>query len=266
MRARPDKPLRVYLAGRVRLEHGGGFIDEARFPGRQGRLTFACLAVERRRAVPRDELAEVVWPAGPPPSCDSALSAIVSKLRALLAETALEGRQVLASGLGCYQLHLPDDVWVDLEVAQDSLHRAETCLRHGDDLENGRNLADVASHILRRPFLPGDEGPWVDQMRENLRGLEVRADDCLSALWLAAGDHDMAVVVAERAVATDPLRESSWRHLMRGHAAAGNRVEALRAYGRCRSFLAEELGINPSPETQAVFAELLADEEPGRQR
>lgn len=254
-----EVPLRVYVVGRVTLEHSGGVVDEREFPGRQGRLVFTYLAVDRRRAVPRDELADVLWPDGPPPSWDVALSALVSKVRVLLARAGLDGSLALPGALGCYQLRLPDDAWVDLEVARDALHKAETGLKQGDDVVAARGFADIASHITRRPFLPGDEGPWVDQMRGNLRGLEVRSHDCLSALWLAVGDSAMAVTVAERAIEVDPLRESSWRHLMRGHEAAGNRVEALRAYERCRTLLADELGISPSPDTQALFGELLAE-------
>ena len=48
--------LRVFLVGRVAMESAGRVVDEARFPGRQGRLTFAYLVAEQGRAVPRDEL------------------------------------------------------------------------------------------------------------------------------------------------------------------------------------------------------------------
>ena len=52
--------LRVFLAGRVAVEANGHVVDEARFPGRQGRLLFAYLVAEQGRAVPRDELAEAL--------------------------------------------------------------------------------------------------------------------------------------------------------------------------------------------------------------
>jgi DNA-binding SARP family transcriptional activator len=51
---------KVHLVGRVSVESDGRFVDEAQFPGRQGRLTFAYLVAEQGRAVPRDELAEAL--------------------------------------------------------------------------------------------------------------------------------------------------------------------------------------------------------------
>jgi DNA-binding SARP family transcriptional activator len=44
---------------------------------------------------------------------------------------------------------------------------------------------------------------------------------------------------------------------MRVHLAAGNRAEGLRAYQRCRHILADELGVDPSAETQATYRQLL---------
>ena len=67
------------------METDGAAVDEARFPGRQGRLLFAYLVAEQGRAVPRDELAEVLWGDAPPPTWDKALTVVVSKLRGLLA-------------------------------------------------------------------------------------------------------------------------------------------------------------------------------------
>ena len=78
--------LKVFLVGRVALERDGQVVDEARFPGRQGRLTFAYLVAEQGRAVPRDELAEALWGNAPPSTWDKVLTGIVSKLRTLLVD------------------------------------------------------------------------------------------------------------------------------------------------------------------------------------
>ena len=53
-------------------------------------------------------------------------------------------------------------------------------------------------------------------------------------------------------------RETGWQRLMRALAAAGNRAEALRAYAQCKKLLADELGVAPSPETEATARGLRA--------
>jgi DNA-binding SARP family transcriptional activator len=55
----------------------------------------------------------------------------------------------------------------------------------------------------------------------------------------------------------EPLRERGYQLLMRAHAAAGNRAEALWTYEQCRRLLVEELGVDPSAATKAVHLEIL---------
>ena len=59
------------------------------------------------------------------------------------------------------------------------------------------------------------------------------------------------------ALALDETHEASYRQLMRALVAAGERGEALRVWERCRIALVEELGIDPSPETEALYLEVL---------
>jgi DNA-binding SARP family transcriptional activator len=44
---------------------------------------------------------------------------------------------------------------------------------------------------------------------------------------------------------------------MRAHALGGNRAEALWAYERCRKLLANELGVDPAPETKTVYRQIV---------
>src|SRR5437870_3696246 len=117
--------LKVFLAGRVAVETDGGVIDEARFPGRQGRLLFAYLVAEQSRPVPRDELAEALWGKSPPATWDKALTVIVSKLRGLLADHGIDGANVLTAAFGCYRLDLPEGSWVDVIAAAKTAQAGE---------------------------------------------------------------------------------------------------------------------------------------------
>ena len=247
--------LRVYLIGRVCVEVGERLLDERRLGGRQGRLALVYLAHERTRAVPRDELADLLWPAGPPRSWDTALSAVVSNLRRALAGLGLP-RDALGQAFGCYQLLLPPGAWLDVEHASRAVEEAEAALGAGDPAA-AYGWAGAATAIARRPFLPGEEGDWIAARRAGLRALLLRGLDCFVPVFLWSGETLQAVRAAEEAIALEPFRETGHRHLMRAHAAAGNRAEALRAFQRCRALLAEELGADPSPETESVYLEVL---------
>ena len=65
--------------------------------------------------------------------------------------------------------------------------------------------------------------------------------------------------LASEVIDLEPFRETAYQQLMRLHAQMGNRAEALRVFGRCRELLREELGASPSPETQALFLQILRD-------
>jgi SARP family transcriptional regulator, regulator of embCAB operon len=249
-------PFRIYLTGRVLVEEDGRILlDERRLMGRQGRLVFAYLACEHLRAVSRDELAEELWLDTAPPSWERSLSAIISKLRALLAGASLPN-VTLNGSFGHYQLALPADAWTDVEAAIGAIDRAESTLR-GDEPQEALGWALVAHQISRRPFLTGEEGPWVTLKRSELRDVLVRAHECLSEPSIWHTEPEYAVKHAKEAVALEPFRETSYQLLMRAHAAMGNRAEALRVYERCRSLLSEELGVPPSPQTEAVYLEIL---------
>jgi SARP family transcriptional regulator, regulator of embCAB operon len=249
--------LRIHLSGRIAIDTGGTFLGPEEFPGQQGRAAFAFLVGQRQAPVSRSAVADAIWPSRPPPSWDTALSSIVSKLRSLLCRAGLDGTDALPGVGGCYELRLPRGTWVDHEVAADAIHEAEAALKAGDPAR-AYGPSAVAQHIARRPFLPGQEGHWFERRREKLAGILVRALECRAEIYLWNREYPLAVESARDVVALRPFRESAYRLLMRAHASAGNAAEALRVYERCRAVISEELGVNPSPDTQALHAQVLA--------
>jgi SARP family transcriptional regulator, regulator of embCAB operon len=261
-------PLRFYLTGRVSVE-GARLVEQTALPGRQGRLALVYLVLERHRPVPYDELADALWGAELPPSWDRSLRVLVSKLRKALptpevtdSGTGTDGEEtgagpLLVSDAGCYQARL-GGAWVDVEAATNAVDRAEGAWR-AEDLAAAWSEATVAASVTRRPLLPGEDHVWVAQERGRLRGLRVRALEVLAAVHLARGDAVLAREVAQELVALEPLREAGHRLLMRVHVAGGDRAEALRVHQRLRTSLAEELGVDPSPETAALYRAILRD-------
>ncbi|HSJ15403.1 MAG TPA: bacterial transcriptional activator domain-containing protein [Longimicrobiales bacterium] len=248
--------LRIYLSGRMSIEGDDGvLIQPGDFPGQQGRAAFAVLVGERHAPITRTALADALWPAELPPSWESALSAILSKLRSLLGRAGLDA-SALTTRDGCHELRLPTATWIDHEVAADRIHEAEAALKAGDPAA-AYGPSAVAHHIARRPFLPAETGPWFERRRERLAGILVRALECRAQVYIWNREFPLALEVARQAIALQPFRETGHQLLMRAHAGAGNTAEALRAYEQCRAMIADELGVSPSPETRALHTELL---------
>ena len=257
-----DAPVRVSLVGPIRLEGPTGVLDERALGGRQGRVVFAVLVSARHRPVPKEELAEALWPKELPASWQAALRGVVTKVRSALTGVGLDGANAIRSAFGCYQLGLPQGAIVDIEAAAGAVEAAEEALSRGNP-RDARPLAESAAAIAGQPFLAGEEGPFPDRIRRHLEALHLRSLEVLGWADLAVEDIGAAVGAAEAALAVEPFRESAHRLLMSAYAAAGSRGEALRAYERCRLLLAEELGVRPSAETEEAYRALLGDEPPG---
>src|SRR3989475_11831755 len=169
--------LRFSLPGEEQGENGDRLLRESKLGGPQGRFVLAHLVIERKRAVTQAELAEALWPESLPASWTLALSAIVSRLRAGLATAGLPRGRIIGNAFGCYQFTPPGETWVDVEAALAGGDAAEGAIAMAKpQAAYGPSL--IATIILRRPFLPGQDGPWVDERRALLEASLIRALDC----------------------------------------------------------------------------------------
>lgn len=222
----------------------------------QAQVAFALLLLERDRGVTRDELANVIWPYGSPPTWASALRNVLSRLRRFVVAAMPSLDQPLVVQGRHYLLRLPDDAVVDIEMAEREIVAAQDALAAGD-VGSALRLAARGADRLRSPFLSANDGPWVTSWRGRLTELLALALETASQAAVGVGDNARALFLANEATARSPLRERSYRCLMAAHAAAGNRGEALRAYQRLRYRLSHELGVDPSLDTEAAYLDLL---------
>ena len=243
-------PLRIQICGTLAIERAGKRLDGV-LPGRQGRLLFTYLVVNRHRCVPRDAVAEALWREPDPAAIDARLNPLVSKLRRVFGADTVDGRTTL-------RLSLPA-AWVDREAAAESIHRAESSVAQRD-WTRAWGPALTALIVAERGFLPGEDAPWITEVRHELDELRVRALECYAAAGLGLGGTELAAAVraGRQLTRLAPLRESGYRYLMRALAAQDNLAEALSVYGRLSACLREQLGVSPSPATRELYEKLLA--------
>jgi DNA-binding SARP family transcriptional activator len=230
---------KVQLCGRFVVELGGRRV-EGDLPGRQGRVLLAYLVAHRDRTVTREEVLEALWPDGR----DGGLAPLLSKVR----------RVVPLDGLR------PDipELWVDVEAATAAVHRAESALALGEP-HQAWGPSQVAMFVAGRPFLPGEEAPWIDDERRSLAALHVRALEAYAAATVGIGGTELAAAVraARSLVELEPYRETGYRILMDALDREGNTAEALRVYDALRCRLRDDLGVTPSQATQDLHRRLL---------
>jgi DNA-binding SARP family transcriptional activator len=245
--------LEVRLLGSLEVIRDGRAITirAARLRG-----LLALLALSAGRTVAAGRLLAQLWNDDPPANPRRSLHTYVNRLRGLLGPVAID---TTPTG---YRLQIePDRVDV---IRFSSLLAAA---RRTDDHRTRRTALDTAVGLWRDvPFADidldvleqVDAPPLVEQY---LSAVEQRTD-----LSPSTADPDEMISELSELVLRHPLRESLWARLLCLLDRAGRRAEALERYARVRTMIADELGCEPSPELQAVYAALLADRRPEPRR
>lgn len=246
---------RVYLCGRVTVERNDRLVTGPALGGRQGRLLLAFLGTRRTHPVAKSQLIGAIWGSHTPPSVDTAINALVSRLRAAMRRVGAPKPYGVESDGGTYRF-ADASTWIDVEVSLSAIDRAEGAARAGALCEAWAS-ANVAATIAKQPFLPGEDRPWVVSQREHLERVWRRALLVLSAVSVSNREPELGVQHASEALAAEPFDEIACQALMLAHAAAGNRAEALRVFANCRRLFRDDLGTEPSEQTTAVFLRIL---------
>ncbi|MEW5870968.1 MAG: BTAD domain-containing putative transcriptional regulator [Chloroflexota bacterium] len=209
-------------------------------PTRKCRDLLAYLVVHAGRSLDRAALAGILWGDFPEEKARASLSTALWRLRQALPVSALW----LEVDRECLTFRSSPELQVDV-LQFDALLR----MRQPEDLAR-------AIELYQGDFLEGCYDEWCLMERQRLQAGFLEALEALLAFHQARGEYTQAVGYAGRLLAYDPLREEVHRALMRLYAAAGDRPAALAQYRNCCRILCRELGIEPMPETQALYARL----------
>lgn len=211
----------------------------------------------------RGKLASFLWPDSEPHDGRTALRNALALLRRLLAhpdsvpplpDHLLTQRDLIGLDL---QASLTLDQTTVLHVYQ----QAQMFATASPEAQRTSFIVDLqqAISLIRGPFLDGfwlgEEAPFDEWLRQQQQQWEVRLQllfDRLSSLQDAAGEAEQAKLTLTRWLGLDPLQEEASRRLMRVHMTLGDPGAALQTYVACRTRLAEELQVKPSPETVAL--------------
>jgi len=238
-----------------------------RVPGAKERALLADLLVNAGRVVSADRLVEDLWADDPPGNPANTLQGRVSALR----------RALGPAGAGLVVTRPPGYV-LEADPGQVDAARFERLVAEAVALgapggPRATRLLEEALGLWRGPALAEfADQPWAQAEAARLEELRLVATEARAQLRLAAGDHAGLVGELEGLVAAHPTRERPRGQLMLALYRSGRQADALALYGETRATLAEELGIDPSPELQRLHQAILVQDpaleaaEPDRQR
>ncbi|MCA9873859.1 MAG: hypothetical protein KC441_09395 [Anaerolineales bacterium] len=214
-------------------------------------LALFCYLVETGHTHQRTSLTGLLWGEKPEEDARRSLRVELTKMRRFLNGYLDTTRQTAR-----FSREAP--YWLDTEAFEHFLQLAQTAvgaaqrayLREAVTLYTGEFMAGFM--VSDAP----DFEEWILVQRERYRQGAIQALDQLTAICLEQKDHQAGIEYAQQLLAIDPWREEAHQQLMQLYALAGQRSAALRQYEICREVLAEELGIEPSPQTKALMQQI----------
>jgi DNA-binding SARP family transcriptional activator len=254
----PGYALRVQTLGAFRVWRGATELLPAAWQRDKARQVFQLLLTARNEWLTREAIADRLWPDLPPDAAQRDFKVALNALnRALEPARASDApfAYVVREG-SAYRLRAEADLWLDAATFEQGCRAGLAALDAGDTA-TGTATLETALASYTGDYLPeAAYDDWAATERERLRNLYLRAADRLAEALLGAHPA-RAAAVAEALLARDPCWESAYRLLMRAYSAAGNRPQALRAYARCQTALAAELGLPPDPATTRLYQSIM---------
>lgn len=245
--------IRVLGVFSVRRDHEE--VPPGAFGGRLPRQLVRVLVTRRGSLVPTDVIVEALWPRRAPADPRANVKVLVNRARRALGDPSL-----IVTGTGGYAFAETTACTVDAELFRTTVARAQ---RHQAGARTG-----MALHELRRAIamwggepLPEDTyAAWAHSFRQALTDTYVGALESAAAASLQLNDPAGALNFAHDAVSLDPVREPANLLLVRARAAAGDHAGAVMAFHAYRRRLADDLGLDPSPDAIELERRLLRTE------
>lgn len=223
--------------------------DAVPLGGPRQRLVLAHLLLRRNRPVSQEQLIDDVWGESPPPAARNSLHSYVSHLRSALGPGRVEG------GTGGYVLNVATD---ELDADRFEALVQDAGRLGATDPAGAVPVYEEALGLWRGPVLDDLSGqPSLQPEIARLEELRLAATEERLVAELAAGRHGQLVPELQRLVARHPFRERLWAELMVALYRSGRQADALAAYRRARELLADEQGLEPSPELQRLQSQIL---------
>jgi DNA-binding SARP family transcriptional activator/ATP/maltotriose-dependent transcriptional regulator MalT len=252
----------VRLFGGLHVKAPHGVVGERDWTKRKSRLLFSMLVARGGTDVPRGEIIDYLWPDMDEERGLSNFYVVWSAMKRALSPrgSSEQGSPFVQHAHGVCRI-VGDRVISDLDQFKAALARARAAHANADQPVELGALRD-ALDLYRGDVLPGDVyDDWFGAVRERFKHDYEDAALRAGRLCTELSEPLEGLSILREASSRNPWREDLYQEMLKVQIATGQRAEAIETYLLCRSRLVDDLGIDPSRETVALYEQVLGMEE-----
>jgi two-component SAPR family response regulator len=255
--AAPRDVMHVTCFGDFEVTYRGQPVGEPGWLSTKAGDLFAYFITFRAGALPKDRVLEALWSEMRPDRSSGAFHTALYKMRHMLRVNGEQEKFVQARG-GEYSLE-KEHFWID---ADEFSRLTAECSRHlHPALERCEACAkwlQQAVTLYQGDYLQNLYYDWVLEEQRQLQEQYLNGLQVLAAYQAGRGDYEQALAYGRQVLVKDPLLEEVHCQMMRYYGQLGDRSGLVRQHQQLRTVLADELGIEPMPETQQLYQALLS--------
>jgi two-component SAPR family response regulator/tetratricopeptide (TPR) repeat protein len=236
--------LSIYGLGRSQVKMDGKPVTASSWANqKRARELFFFLLTNPNKSLTKEEIGLSLWP-------DSSTELLRLQFRNTVyyIRYAL-GQDVILSNERRYAFNADMDYSYDVQDFERKLQQAETS--ETDPLKI--KVFQECLELYQGEFFPEGEGIWVMTERQRLAQMCEHSRLTLAQLLLEKGEPKLALVQCQTLLADNHCMESAHRLAMQAYAALGDRLGIINQYEQCKLFLQDELGLEPSKETEYLY-------------
>lgn len=248
--------LEVRMFGGLEVRIDGHPIDPKRLTRKRARTLAAALALNKGHELTRERLCRIIWPESDELSCVNSFYSVWASLKRALSHEGV-CPYLVRSQVGCS---------LDARYLVTDMEEFEgmctSLVFGGAQLGAWEDMYAKVTGSFADSLLPNEaDNPYLSEIRERCRNRLVDGLLASSRRLLALDERTGALWFTREALRRDEAREDSYIALMEAQIAANQRGPALETYFKCRKFLSDGLGIDPSPRLVELYRSIIEYEE-----